>query len=98
MVETLDESAKTKLAGTFEWLLINDAGKTFPLVNAEIEFESRRGALFFEYTDDTGFHSRRVRAIAEADGGIEIEVTRLRGGNEKLRLLPRTPAAELSLA
>lgn len=98
MVETLTESVKTKLAATFEWLLISDAGRTFPLVNSEIEFESRRGALFFEYTDDTGFHSRRVREITESDGEIEIDVTRLRGGNEKLRLLPRTPAAELSLA
>ncbi len=98
MVEQPDESVKTRLAATFEWLLINGAGRTFPLVNSEMEFVRRGSGLFFEYTDDKGFHSRRVRSATETEGEIEIEVTRLRGDDEKLRLLPRTPAAELSLA
>src|SRR5690606_40219489 len=98
MVDHVIEDIKTKLTATLEWLLVSDAGRTFPLANSELEIDARGGRVFFEYTDDTGFHSRRVRSIGEADGEIEIDVTRLRGGRERLRLLPRTSAAELSLA
>jgi hypothetical protein len=98
MVENLAESIRTTVAATLEWLLVNDAGRTFPLRNSEIEFDDRREALFFEFTDDKGFHSRRVRSINESDGEIEIDVAGMRGRGEKLRLLPRTSAAELSLA
>ena len=100
MVENLDQYKEISdaIGASFEWLLVNEAGRTFPLNNTEIEIENGRGSLRFGYTDDKGFHLRRIVQFKENVGEIEITlVGSAKVKTETLRLIPRTAAAELSL-
>ncbi len=100
MVENTDlyKEVAAVIASRFEWLLVSEAGRTFPLDTTEIEIEESRGSLRFEYTDDTGFHSRRVERFRLDQNELEIVVKSGRGTKpETLRLIPRTAAAELNL-
>jgi len=86
------------VASRFEWLLVNEAGRTFPLNNTEIEIETGRGSVRFGYTDDTGFHLRRIEQFRKNESELHFDVKGARQTNfETLRLIPRTAAAELSL-
>lgn len=88
---------KTKLAVVSEWLLVGKRGKSFPLSSAEIELTVDEEAVFIGFFDDTGRHRWRLNNV-EFDGDeIALDVAGPFGREQQtLRLVPRTPAAQLA--
>jgi len=88
---------KTKLAIFSEWLLVSRRGKGFPIASGEIELEIDEKATFISFFDDTGKHRWRVNDV-EFDGEeIALDVAGPFGREQQtLRLVPRTPAAQLA--
>lgn len=80
-----------------EWLLIRELGKTFPLYASEIEISEDKKRTKIGFLDDKGFHSWRLNGFALDGGEIAVDVAGKHSKRrETLRLVPRTPAAELS--
>lgn len=93
------ESLREMIAGHHEWLLIRELGRTFPLERHEIEIIETDGKAHFGFLDDKGFHSWRLNSFAHAGGEISIDVAgAFARRRETMRLVPRTPAAELTAA
>lgn len=88
---------KTKLAVVSEWLLVGRCGKSFPLASGEIELTIDEKAVFITFFDDSGRHRWRLNGV-EFDGDeIAIDVAGQFGRERQtLRLVPRTPAAQLA--
>lgn len=87
------------ITGHHEWLLIREPGRTFPLERHEIEIVEADGKAHFGFIDDKGFHSWRLNGFANAGGEISIDVAgAFARKQETMRLIPRTPAAELTAA
>lgn len=91
------EQFKTKLAVASEWLLVGKRGKSFPLSSSEIELTVDEKAVFIGFLDDTGRHRWRLNNV-EFDGEeIALDVAGPFGREQQtLRLVPRTPAAQLA--
>ncbi len=88
---------QTRLDAHGEWLLIHALGRSFPLKNTEIEFESAQNKLLFSYLDDRGFQTWRVVEYEFEAGEIRLNLSRNFGKErEKIRLVPRVLARELS--
>ena len=80
-----------------EWLLVRESGRSFPLLAAEIEIDGEAGRSLFGFPDDAGFHSWRLNGFAAEGNDLAVDVAGAFGrGQEVLRLIPRTPAAELT--
>ncbi len=80
-----------------EWLLIHSSGKTFSLKNTEIEISFEREKLLFGFLDDKGFQTWNVKNYKTENGEILLYLSRNFGKeNEKIKLVPRISAAELS--
>jgi len=80
-----------------EWLLVRDAARTFPLERHEIEIDEGETVSRFGFLDDGGFHSWRLNSFSAESGEITIDVAgEFARKRETMRLLPRTPASELS--
>lgn len=93
------ESLRELISGQQEWLLIREAGKTFPLEKHEIEIVETDGKPLFGFLDDKGLHTWRLNGFVHAGGEIAIDVAgAFARQQETMRLVPRTPAAELSAA
>lgn len=93
------ESLREIITGHHEWLLIRELGRTFPLERHEIEIVEADGKAHFGFLDDKGFHSWRLNSFANAGGEISIDVAgAFARKREIMRLVPRTPAAELTAA
>jgi hypothetical protein len=93
---TIDE-LRERLAASQEWLLVREAGKTFPLYSSEIEISEDGQRRNFGFIDDKGFHTWRLNAAAVHGSEIAIDVAGLFArSQETFRLVPRTPAAELA--
>ena len=88
-----------KIDSHFEWLLVRENGKTFPLRKTEIELTPAETRLLFGVVDDSGFRVSRI--LSHESDGNEISLKLgLQFGREQetVRLIPRTPARELSRA
>lgn len=94
MVST--EELREFVAASHEWLLVREAGKTFPLNSTEIEFVEEDGKRHFGFIDDKGFHSWRLNDASIAGNEIVIEIARaFAKKRETMRLVPRESATKL---
>jgi hypothetical protein len=86
-----------RIGAHFEWLLVRPNGRTFPIRKTEIDIRAESGKVLFGVVDDAGFGVSRVRSIVADEDGLSLELsTRFGAVNETIRLIPRTPARELS--
>lgn len=80
-----------------EWLLINDAGKSFALANDEIELSAERGKLLFGFPSDDGFQTWRVIDYKFENHKIYLDLSKNFGTERaKIELVPRASAREFS--
>ncbi|CAA9411019.1 MAG: hypothetical protein AVDCRST_MAG74-2292 [uncultured Pyrinomonadaceae bacterium] len=87
------------LASQNEWLLVHSLGNAFPLLRDEIELTIERGKILFGFTDDKGFQTWRVADYKIERGKLTLDLTRNFGRTrQRIRLVPRVSAAELSQA
>lgn len=96
--EIIDAGELSEAVGqSFEWLVIEPEGRTFPLRRDEIEITAANGRTLFGFVGARGFRNWRVTSF-ECDGA-EIALG-LSGGfgrdAAEYRMVPRTPAAELT--
>lgn len=83
--------------GHFEWLLVREEGKSFPVNRTEIEVAHTGGKTLFGFPDDRGFHSWRINGFLSSESGIELDVAGAFGKKrEQIRLVPRASARQLS--
>ncbi|HTK36913.1 MAG TPA: hypothetical protein VL325_00345 [Pyrinomonadaceae bacterium] len=81
----------------FEWLLVRENGKTFPVRCNEIDVARVDDRTHFSFLDDLGFHTWRLNNVEHSNGEIVLDVAGAFGKNrETLRLVPREPAAALA--
>ena len=84
------------VSGHQEWLLIREAGRTFPLEKHEIEVVNDGDKLHFGFLDDNGFHSWRLNGFEHLENEVSIDVAGAFARNrETMRLVPRAAAADL---
>jgi hypothetical protein len=65
--------------GHFEWLLVRDAGSSFPLYRTEIEIERRGTRVLIGLPDDRGFRSWPVKNFLSNENPIEVEMSGIYG-------------------
>lgn len=83
--------------GHFEWLLVREGGRSFPLNSGELDIEVHSDRTLFGFPDDAGFHSWRLNGFVADGSEIELDVAGAFGRDrEVIRLIPRTSASELS--
>ncbi len=93
MVESLAEL----LATHFEWLAIYSEGRAFPLRSDEIEVDESPNKTLIGLHGEKGFGTWRVHDISQEDAEIVLGLSRNLGTERQtVRLIPRTPAAELA--
>ena len=81
----------------FEWLLVRENGKTFPVRCNEIDFATTDDRTHFSFLDDLGLHTWRLNNVEHSNGEIVLDVAGAFGKNrETLRLVPREPASLLA--
>ena len=99
MVNGTDSPASISDAlGThLEWLAIYAEGHTFPLLAEEIEVEESPGRTLIGMHGDKGWRTWRVNSSRVDEGELHLELSSSFGTErQSVRLVPRTPAAELS--
>lgn len=80
-----------------EWLLIHSSGKSFALQNDEIELDCQNSKILIGFLDENGFQTWRIAEFAEKKNEILLNLTRnFERESEKIRLIPRISANELS--
>jgi hypothetical protein len=80
-----------------EWLLIDSAGKSFPLRRSEIELAFEREKSLLSFFDENGFQTWRVVNWKYEKGKIHFDLTRnFQKEKRKIELVPRVLAAELT--
>jgi hypothetical protein len=91
--ETLTETFATH----FEWLAIYSEGRAFPLRSDEIELDDSPERMLIGLHGEKGFRTWRVHDVNREDGEIVLGLSRNLGTERQtVRLIPRTPAAELA--
>lgn len=85
------------ITATQEWLLVRDAGRSFPLERHEIEITEAKDKTHFGFLDDKGFHSWRLNGFEHSGGEIVIDIAGEAAKNrETMRLVPRASASLLA--
>ncbi len=93
----LDADLREHIDAHFEWLLVRKDARAFALQNAEIELSYRDERIHVGFLDDRGFQTMRLNGYLVEDGEISLDVAGAFGRKrEKMRLVPRASAAELS--
>lgn len=91
------DELRSLIDGHFEWLLVREGGRSFPLNCGELDIEVLDGKTLFGFPDDSGFHTWRLNGFVIEGSEIELDVAGAFGRDRQaIRLIPRTPAAELS--
>ena len=81
----------------FEWLAVYAEGRAFPLRADEIEVEELPGRTLIGMHGDRGWRTWRVHSSALEEGALHLELSGNFGADrQSVRLVPRTPAADLS--
>ena len=96
--DALAADLRCRIDSHLEWLLVRPTGRTFPLRRDEIDVVSETGDVVFGLLDDSGFNAFRVRSIGESEGELLLDLSSRSDSVETIRLLPRTPARELSVS
>ena len=99
MVEETETPASISeaLQTHFEWLAVYSEGRAFPLRVDEIELEESPGRTLIGMHSDKGWRTWRVHSSSLAEGELLLELSGTFGAErQNVRLVPRTPAAELS--
>ncbi len=99
MVEETETPASISeaLQTHFEWLAVYAEGRAFPLRVDEIEVEESPGRTLIGMHGDKGWRTWRVHSSSLAEGELHLELSGSFGADRQtVRLVPRTPAAELS--
>ena len=95
--DDLAADLRGRIDSHFEWLLVRPTGRTFPLRRDEIDVTCDDGKVVFGLLDDSGFNAFRVRSIEHAGDELLLDLgSQFESTVETIRLLPRTPARELS--
>ena len=97
--EELAGDLRARIDSHFEWLLVRSNGGTFPLRRDEIEISSDADKALLAVLDDSGIGVSRILSLNNdpESNGILLEIGGQFGGSgETVRLVPRTPAIELS--
>ena len=82
-----------------EWLLIHSTGNAFSLKRDEIELTSELGKIILGFVDERGFQVWRVAGYKMEPKKLTLDLTRnFERERERIRLIPRISAAELSEA
>ena len=85
------------LATHFEWLAVYSEGRTFPLRIDEIEIDESPAKTLIGMHGENGFRTWRVHNVGSEDGELSLTLSRNLGiERQTVRLIPRTPAAELA--
>lgn len=80
-----------------EWLLVREAGQTFPLDKTEIEITADGDKTRFGFLDDAGFHAWRLNGFSLEGSEIALDVAgAFARKRELMRLVPRHSAAEFA--
>ena len=96
--EEIADQLSAVIVRHFEWLLIRENGKTFPLQNSEIEITIDGEKALFGFLDEKGFQASRIEDFSsESDEITLILASNFGRDKEKIRLVPRVSANELSL-
>jgi len=91
------DELRTLIDAHHEWLLVRELGRSFPLNKDEIDIEIDGRKTIFGFLDDIGFHSWRLNGFELEGGEIIVDVAgAFAKKREKLRLIPRTAASELT--
>lgn len=91
------DELREMIDGHNEWLLVREAGRSFPLFCSEIEIESDGDRTLIGFPDDAGFHSWRLNGFEAFGPEIAVDVAGAFGRKqETLRLIPRTAASVLT--
>lgn len=81
----------------FEWLVVYPEGRSFPLQANEIEIKDTGGRVVIGVPGEKGFRSWRVLQVDVEGEEVFIDVAGAFGSERSsIRLIPRTPAAELA--
>ena len=97
--EELARAVRERIDSHFEWLLVRSDGGTFPLRRDEIDVAAHDEKTLLSILEDSGIGMSRVLSFSNdpESNGIALEVRGKFGGSaETIRLVPRTPAIELS--
>ncbi|MEO8041100.1 MAG: hypothetical protein ABI646_00700 [Acidobacteriota bacterium] len=98
--EKLAEGLRARIDSHFEWLLVRPDGGTFPLRRDEIDISFDGEKALLTVLDDSGIGVSRILSLDDdpAAQDISIEVRGQFGESpETIRLVPRTPAIQLSM-
>ncbi len=96
-IQTVFDEIKNLLEANNEWLLINSFGENFSLQSDEIEIEEKNGKLLVSFVSGKGFQTWRIVNFAGKNNEILLDLTRnFEQENEKIRLVPRISASDLS--
>ncbi len=92
------DELRARIDSHLEWLLVRENGRTFPLRRTEIDIHRASNKIMFGTFDDSGSDLSRLISFASDDNELQIELSgRFGATNETIRLIPRTPARELSI-
>ena len=95
--EEIGENLSGLIDANFEWLLVRENGKTFPLRRTEMDVVRNRAKVFLEILDDNGSRSLRVQSFALEGNELHLDVAAHFGRDkETIRLIPRVAASELA--
>src|SRR5688500_13938172 len=100
MVNAEDLAAwlRMRIDSHFEWLLVRENGRSFPLRRTEIDVRVETDNVLFGVFDDAGFDVLCVRSFTEDKNDLLMDLSSGPGASiETVRLVPRTSARELSL-
>jgi hypothetical protein len=96
-VASIGEGLRGLIDASFEWLMVRENGRTFPLRRTEMKIVEEPERLRLDVLGDDGYRSLRVRSFSIEDGEIVLNVaSQFGGGRETVRLVPRISAGELA--
>ena len=95
--EDLAHDLRARIDSHFEWLLVRENGRAFPLRRTEIDVRFEINKTLFGVFDDSGFDVSRIRSFTFDENELLIDLSSAFGARtETVRLIPRTSARELS--
>jgi hypothetical protein len=97
--EELAHELRTRIDTHFEWLLVREGGRTFPLRKTEIDVTCSSGKVLLGVFDDAGFDVSRVRSMKLDGEEVVLELSsEFENTGGSASLIPRTSARVLTRA